>query len=33
VEKQVFKLTGTLEQQYREWRTTLLRINDLESLR
>ena len=33
VEKQVFKLTGTLEQQYREWRSTLLRINDLESLR
>ena len=29
--EQVFKLSGTLEQQYREWRATLRRINDLES--
>ena len=29
--EQVFKLSGTLEQQYQEWRSTLRRINDLES--
>ena len=29
--EQVFKLSGTLEQQYQEWRATLRRINDLES--
>lgn len=29
--QQVFRLSGTLEQQYREWRTTLREINDLES--
>jgi hypothetical protein len=30
-DEQVFKLSGTLEQQYQEWRATLRRINDLES--
>ena len=30
-DEQVFKLSGTLEQQYREWRGTLRLINDLES--
>ena len=29
--EQVFKLSGTLDQQYQEWRATLRRINDLES--
>ena len=29
--EQVFKLSGTLEQQYQEWRATLRQINDLES--
>ena len=29
--EQVFKLAGTLEQQYQEWRATLRRISDLES--
>lgn len=30
--EQVFRLSGTLEQQYQEWRVTLRRINDLESI-
>jgi hypothetical protein len=29
--EQVFKLSGTLKQQYQEWRATLRQINDLES--
>jgi len=29
--EQVFKLSGTLDQQYQEWRATLRRIHDLES--
>ena len=29
--EQVFKLSGTLDQQYQEWRATLRQINDLES--
>ena len=29
--EQIFRLSGTLEQQYQEWRTMLRQINDLES--